>query len=104
MRFPITVYRDDPDQNRLAEWHEVVYDFDSKGRTFILLDKHGWWDNALKEPLFKSDVLIERLKNEGDASAAMDARIIWLEEQGWIHKFTSQFDSHAGKVVPIKIP
>lgn len=48
MRFPITLYKEDPEANRLAEYHEVTYAWDSKIGGFALLDLHGWMQHGLE--------------------------------------------------------
>lgn len=104
MRFPITIYKEDPEQTRLAEWHEVCYAFDATARSFVLLDKHGWWENAKGQAHFNVQVLYEPQKSEGEANTAMDARVQWLVQEGWTHKFTTELDLSTGRLVPIRIP
>lgn len=96
MRFPITSYKEDPEKNRLAEYHEVNYAMDSKLGGFVLLDMHGWWEHDTGTPLLNRQVLCEPHKSEADASAAMDERVRWLEQQGWAHKFTTVFVPSTG--------
>ncbi len=103
MRFPISVYTEDPEQTGFAEWHEVWYSFDSKAEAYILIEKHGWWDSENRQSRFKALVLGEPLKSEDAASTAMDARLRWLVEKGWIHKFTTKFEPHTGRFVPTRI-
>lgn len=103
MRFPITSYHEDPEKNRLAEYHEVTYALDSKQGGFVLLDLHGWWENSTGTPYRNCQVLCEPHKSEALASAAMDERVLWLEKQGWTDKFTTEFDPHTGTLRPKRI-
>jgi hypothetical protein len=103
MRFPVTVYKEDPEKTGFTEYHEVCYSFDVKARTFILLEKRGWWDNVKKESCLNSMVLGGPLKSEIDASAGMDARVENLKREGWAYKFTTLFDRTTGMLVPRRI-
>ena len=104
MRFPITVYQEEPSTNRFAEYHEVTYARDSKEGGFALIDVHGWWEDEDGTPHENRKVLYEAFKSEQEASAAMDERVAWLVGQGWNIKFTSEFDPSAGSFVPVRIP
>jgi hypothetical protein len=104
MRFPITLYKEDPETNRLAEYHEVKYALDSKAGGFALLDLHGWWENEKGTAYLNRRVLYEPQKSEQDASSAMDARVAWLEENGWKYKFTGDFDPYTGMLRMVRIP
>jgi hypothetical protein len=81
MEFPITVCKEDADNVRSAEDHKVSYAFDSKDRTYVLLDVRGWWNNSKQEA---HDFLDEPMKNEAEASAAMHAKVRSLKQKGWI--------------------
>jgi len=102
VRFPITTYKEDPEKNRLAEYHEVNYAVDAAAGGFVLLDMHGWWENQKGTPRENRQVLCEPHKSEEQASAAMDDRVQWLEEQGWTYKFTTEFDPARG-LIPKRI-
>jgi hypothetical protein len=104
VRFPITLYKEDPEVSRLSEYHEVAYALDSKVGGFALLDLHGWWENEKGTAHFSRKVLYEPQKSEQDASAAMNARVAWLEKQGWTYKFTVDFNPDTGIWQPIRIP
>ena len=78
MRFPITLYKEDPQKNPLAEYHEVTYALDTKSQEFVLLDLHGWWDHEAAKPQFNTQVLREPYKSENQASTAMA-----IESGGW---------------------
>jgi hypothetical protein len=103
VRSPITSYKEDPEKNRLAEYHEVNYALDAKMGGFVLLDMHGWWEHEKGAPYFNRKVLCEPQQSEGHASVAMDERVRSLEKQGWTHKFTTEFDSATGMLQPKRI-
>jgi len=103
LRFPITSYKEDPDQNRRAEYHEVNYSLDGKAGGFVLLDMHGWWENVMGTQRLKRQMLCEPHTSKEHASAAMDERVRGLEEEGWTFKFTKVSDPATGALRPKRI-
>ena len=97
------MYKEDPQENPLAEYHEVTYGLDTKSQEFVLLDLHGWWDHEAAKPQFNTQVLRESHKSEDQASAAMDERIQWLDGQGWRFKLTADFNPETGAWEPMRI-
>jgi hypothetical protein len=95
-RFPVTVYKNEPATTPLAEWHEIWTARNPATGEWILCERHGWWDDAIKQPHFNVPILSEPFKTEPEADAAMDARINALDSEGWIHKYTVAFDPLTG--------
>jgi hypothetical protein len=96
------MYKEEPDQNALAEYHEV---FPARlEQEFGLIDFHGWWDDKEGKPHFNRQILSEPHKTEAEADAATEKRIAWLESQGWTIKLTSYFDPHQMKLVVVRLP
>lgn len=102
-RIPITLYKDDPDSQGVAEWHEVWLATNAN-QEWVLCENHGWWDEANKRAHFNVPILTEPFETEGQANAAFDARIRTLEGEGWIHKLTSVIDYRNGRIIHTRIP
>jgi hypothetical protein len=101
-RIPITLYKDDPDSQGVAEWHEVWL-ATTVNQEWVLCENHGWWDEAKKRSHFNVPILTEPFGTEGEANAAFDARIKTLDGEGWIHKLTSIIDYRIGRIVHTRI-
>jgi hypothetical protein len=102
MSFPITMYKEDPANNHLAEYYSVLYARDPQG--YALVDLHGWWEEEQGKPHFNQEVLSEPHKTPDETNAAMDERVAWLEKQGWTFKLTAHFDPDKGGFVGLRIP
>lgn len=102
-RIPITLYKDDPDTQAIAEWHEVFLATNADEEV-VLCERHGWWDEANKKPHFNVPILSEPFKTEEQANAAFDARIKTLDGEGWIHKLTTILDYRNGRIIHTRIP
>lgn len=100
--FPITMYKQDPEQTPIAEWHELGGARSTN--VWYLWERHGWWDNANKEAHFNVPILSEPFKNEHQALAAFEKRVKDLEKEGWRHKFTTTFDPGTNRFVPQRVP
>ena len=87
---PITVYNEDPDRTNCVEWREVWYCDDERPGTFTLLEMHGWWDNANQKVFGRTQTMAQPCETEAIASKAMDERISWLRDRGWIYKRTGK--------------
>jgi hypothetical protein len=94
--FPVTVYKDDPATNPLAEWNEIWTAQNPSSGEWILCIRHGWWDTPNNRAHFNVPTLSEPFKTEAQVEAAMDSHIATLEAEGWIHKFTTVFDPTTG--------
>jgi hypothetical protein len=88
---PTTVYNQDPGQTRSLEWREIWYCADERPGTFKLSETHGWWDDLKKEVSKKKTQTLGQYETEAEAIKAMERRIWWLRDRGWIYKRTDQF-------------
>ena len=103
MRFPITSYKEDPNKNQFAEYHEVTYALDAKAGGFVLIDLHGWWEHQEGRAILNRRVLSEPHKSVEQADAAMTERVKWLRDQGWTFQLTTEFDPGKGGFVALRI-
>jgi hypothetical protein len=92
-RLPVTVYKDDPATNPMAEWHEIWSAKNPATSEFVLCQRHGWWDEQNKQAHFNVPILSEPFKTEPAVDAAMDQQLTGLAADGWIHQFTTVFDA-----------
>jgi hypothetical protein len=105
VRIPVTVYKEDPEKTATpAEWQEVWVGHNPKSGEWVLCKRHGWWEDANKQPHFDVPILSEPYRTEAAANAAMDAEIQSLHQQGWTHKFTTVINYRTGSRAPQRLP
>lgn len=103
-RTPVTVYKEDPQMTpHPAEWEEIWIGYDGASGQWVVCKRHGWWDEANKQSLWNVPTLSLPFKTQSEANAAMDDEIERLDQQGWIHKFTTTINYMSGTLIGHKL-
>lgn len=93
MRNPTKLFKEDPEENRSAEWCEISYARSVRGG-WRLVEEHGYGDAA---PSTRDDG--RAWGTEGEASTGLDTRIEELVNDGFTHRFVLTFDQATSAMV-----